>query len=264
VSLANALAVSMAAPSLILLGDPQQLAQPSQGAHPPGAGVSALEHVLGGERTMPDDRGIFIERTWRMHPDLCAYTSEIFYEDRLVGVEGLDAQAMLGDGPLSGSGLRVLDIDHVGNTNSSPEEAVAVGEAIVDLFTRQWRDLMGERHAMNQRDVLVVTPFNAQIREIDEALEGRGIEGIAVGTVDRFQGRQAPAVIYSMASSTAEDAPRGMQFLYDLHRLNVATSRAQALAILVASPDLVRVFCRTPDQMVLANALCRLRERARP
>ena len=110
--------------------------------------------------------------------------------------------------------------------------------------------------------VLVVTPFNAQVREIEAALEARGIVGAKVGTVDKFQGQEAPVAIYSMASSTAEDAPRGMEFLYDLRRLNVATSRARCLAILVCSPELVRVFCRTPRQIVLANALCRFREMA--
>jgi superfamily I DNA and/or RNA helicase len=114
---------------------------------------------------------------------------------------------------------------------------------------------------MTRDDVLVVTPYNAQIREIERAFERARIAGMRVGTVDKFQGREAPAVVYSMATSSAEDAPRGMEFLFDLHRLNVATSRARAVAIIVASPDLVRVFCRTPRQMVLANALCRAWEK---
>jgi uncharacterized protein len=104
--------------------------------------------------------------------------------------------------------------------------------------------------------ILVVTPFNAQIRAIHDAIAGTGYDGLRAGTVDKFQGRQAPVVIYSMATSSADDAPRGMEFLYDLHRLNVATSRARAMAIIVASPDLVRVFCKTTHQMTLANALC--------
>src|SRR5262249_3209080 len=115
----------------------------------------------------------------------------------------------------------------------------------------------GCRQPMTTKDVIVVTPYNAQIREIERALIRAEITDIRVGTVDKFQGRQAPAVVYSMATSSAEDAPRGMEFLFDLHRLNVATSRARATAIIVASPDLARVFCRTPRQMVLANALCR-------
>ena len=165
-------------------------------------------------------------------------------------------------GRLSGAGLRVVDVRHEGNDNSAPEEAEVVAELVAELRTKQWRNAAGELAVVGLEGILVVTPFNAQIREIEAALHNRGIIGARVGTVDKFQGQQAPVVIYSMASSTAEDAPRGMEFLYDLRRLNVATSRARCLAILVSSPELVRVFCRTPRQIVLANALCRFREMA--
>jgi uncharacterized protein len=113
---------------------------------------------------------------------------------------------------------------------------------------------------MEPSDVMVVTPFNAQIRQLHDAFDEAGLADVRVGTVDKFQGRQAPAVIYSMAASSAEDAPRGLEFLFDLRRLNVATSRAKALAIVVASPTLFRVFGKTPRQMQLVNALCRLKE----
>ena len=125
------------------------------------------------------------------------------------------------------------------------------------LTACSWRDKDGAVRPVGAGDVLIVTPYNAQIRAIESALAGSGQAGFGVGTVDKFQGREAPVVIYSMATSSADEAPRGLDFLYDLHRLNVATSRARALAIIVASPDLIRVFCRTPHQMVLANALCR-------
>ena len=110
---------------------------------------------------------------------------------------------------------------------------------------------------MEPTDILIVTPYNVQIRAIQRALAASGQTGFRAGTVDKFQGQEAPVVIYSMATSSAEEAPRGLDFLYDPHRLNVATSRARALAIIVASPDLIRVSCRTPHQMTLANALCR-------
>ena len=261
-SLANVLAAAHAAPNLILLGDPQQLGQPSAGAHPPGAGVSALERVLGDEVTMPKDRGLFIEHTRRMHPAVCAFTSEVFYDNRLVSLDELRNQAILGDGQLSGAGLRIVDVSHEGNDNCAPEEATVVAELVAELHTKQWRNADGDLAVIGPQGILIVTPFNAQVREIEEALDTRGIIGASVGTVDKFQGQQAPVVIYSMASSTAEDAPRGMEFLYDLRRLNVATSRARCLTILVSSPELVRVFCRTPRQIVLANALCRFREMA--
>jgi predicted RecB family nuclease len=259
-SLADVLACSRAANGLILLGDPLQLAHPSQGWHPPIVPSSALDHVLGEAATMPDDRGLFIQRTRRMHPAITAFTSEVFYDKRLTGLRGLERQEVIGDGPFAGSGIRVVDVHHQGNANSAPEEAAMVGRIVRHLLRCRWRNRDGDQAMILPDDILVVTPFNAQIRQITEALRALGLAGIRVGTVDKFQGRQAPVVVYSMASSSSEDAPRGMEFLYDLHRLNVATSRALCLAIVVGSPELVRVFAKTPRQMHLANALCRLRE----
>jgi AAA domain len=255
-SLANILSVAGAARNLVLLGDPQQLAQPSQAAHPPGAGVSALEHILGDHATMPRDAGLLIDRTWRMHPSLCQYTSEVFYDGQLTWVDGLERQEIFGARPFNGSGLRIVKVSHEGNTSASLEEASRVARLVDDLVGREWCNKLGERQPVGLDQIMVVTPYNAQIRAIKEALYGSTHEGLRVGTVDKFQGREAPIVIYSMATSSADDAPRGLEFLYDLHRLNVATSRARAMAIIVASPDLVRVFCRTTRQMVLANALC--------
>jgi uncharacterized protein len=256
-SLANVLAITGAASNL-LLGDPQQLAQPSQGAHPPGAEVSALGHVLGEQDTMPDSAGIFLDRTYRMHPDLCRYTSEVFYDNRLDGIDGLQYQRISGASwTLSETGLTFFEVDHQGNANVSPEEAAEVVRLVQELIGTTWTDRNQDERLMTPADVLVVTPFNAQVREIDNALTEAGIAGVRVGTVDKFQGQEAPGVVYSMASSTSADAPRGLEFLFDLHRLNVATSRARAVVVLVASPDLLRIFCSTPRQMVLANALCR-------
>jgi len=252
-SLANVLAVAGAARNLILLGDPQQLAQPSHATHPPGAGASALEHILDDRATMPAAAGLLLDQTWRMHPDLCRYTSAAFYDGKLGGVDGLGRQEIQG----WGSGLRLVEVPHQGNTNASPEEARKVARLARQLTGRRWRDRNGAERAMEPADILIVTPYNAQIRAIQRALAGIGQTGFRVGTVDKFQGQEAPAVIYSMATSSADEAPRGLDFLYDPHRLNVATSRARALAIIVASPDLIRVSCRTPHQMVLANALCR-------
>jgi uncharacterized protein len=192
-----------------------------------------------------------------MHPDLCWYTSDVFYDGKLHGVEGLGHQEILGEAPLSGSGLRIVEVPHHGNTNASPEEASEVALLVGQLAGSTWQDKDGNQRPIGPRDVLIVTPYNAQIRTIQNALTASGHDRFMVGTVDKFQGREAPVVIYSMATSSAEDAPRGLDFLYDPHRLNVATSRARAMAIIVASPDLIRVSCRTPQQMVLANALCR-------
>ncbi len=277
-SLANILAVAGAARNLVLIGDPQQLAQPSQAAHPPGAGASALEHILGDHATMPPDAGLLLDQTWRMHPRLCRYTSETFYDGKLTWDGRLERQEILAEvalrgsglggsglrgAGLAGSGLRVVEVTHEGNTNASPEEAAEVARLVCGLVGREWRDQDGARRVIGPDGVLVVTPYNAQIRAIEDALAQAGCpDGVQVGTVDKFQGREAPVAIYSMATSSADDAPRGLEFLYDPHRLNVATSRAKAMAIVVASPDLIRVACRTPRQMYLANALCRAWESA--
>jgi hypothetical protein len=166
-------------------------------------------------------------------------------------------QEILGEGPFAGSGLRVVEVAHEGNTNASPEEADEVARLAQTLAGCSWRDRDGAVRPVGGDGILIVTPYNAQIRAIQDALAARGLTGFRVGTVDKFQGREAPVVIYSMATSSAEEAPRGLEFLYDGHRLNVATSRARAMAIIVASPDLIRVSCRTPQQMTLVNALCR-------
>ena len=252
-SLAGVLAVAGAARNLVLLGDPQQLAQPSHATHPPDAGVSALEHILDHRATMPAGAGLLLDQTYRMHPDLCRFTSEAFYDGKLHGVDGLDRQEVAG----FGSGLHIVEVAHQGNTTASPEEAREVARLTGQLTGQTWRAKDGADRPVVPGDILIVTPYNAQIRAIQSALAASGQTGFKVGTVDKFQGREAPVVIYSMATSSADEAPRGMEFLYDLHRLNVATSRARAVAIIVASPDLIRVSCRTPQQMVLANALCR-------
>jgi uncharacterized protein len=260
-SLANVLAVSPAANSLVLLGDPQQLDQPEKGTHPDGVGVSALEHVLGDHETMPADRGIFLAVTWRMSPTLTAYTSEVFYEGKLAAKPGLERQVLGGVPILDGSRLWVLPVEHDGNQSSSDEEVEAVGNLVQRLLEpgSSWVDENGLSRQLTADAIRVVAPFNAQVNRLTDRLSRLGVP---VGTVDKFQGQTCAVVIYSMATSRPEDAPRGMEFLYSLNRLNVATSRARCAAFLVASPRLFEPECRTPRQMQLANALCRYVEMA--
>ncbi|TPI65518.1 TM0106 family RecB-like putative nuclease [Mesorhizobium sp. B3-1-3] len=255
-SLANVLAVSQAAHTVVLLGDPQQLDQPMQGSHPDGTDVSALNHILHGEKTILAGQGLFLDETWRLHPDLCAFTSELFYEGKLRSRHGLEGQA-ISSGPINGSGLRYLPIAHSGNQNSSPEEADAI-HRLVDHVLRsdtRWIDREGKEAAITLNDILIITPYNAQVFEIQQRLPGA-----RVGTVDKFQGQEAPIAIYSMTTSSQADAPRGMEFLYSLNRFNVATSRAKCLSILVASPPVFEAECSTPRQIQLANAFCRYLE----
>ncbi len=258
-SLADAVAASPCAASLVLLGDPQQLDQPLQGTHPPGAERSVLAHLLDGERVMPGGLGLFLDGSWRLHPEITAYTSEVFYEGRLHSHEGRELIDLAGVSPLSGTGIRFLPVAHTGQSSESVEEADRVARIVQGLLgsAPTYTDADGAVHEITESDVLVITPYNAQVRAITEALPG-----FRIGTVDKFQGQEAPISIYSMATSSSEEAPHGMEFLYSLNRLNVATSRARCLAVVVASPGVLRVRCRTPRQMRLANAVARLVEMA--
>jgi uncharacterized protein len=260
-SLANTLACTVAASRLVLLGDPQQLDQPTKGVHPDGTGVSALQHWLGDARVMPEELGQFLEVTWRLAPSLCAFTSEAFYEGRLTSKPGLEKQVLQGAARLAGAGLRVVPVDHDGNRNASDEEVREVVRIVDELLAdgSEWVDEHGTARPMTAADILIVAPYNAQVTRLQEALSDRPI---SVGTVDKFQGQEAPVVIYSMATSRPEDAPRGLGFLYSLNRFNVATSRARCLSLIVASPHLFEPDCQSPHQITLANALCRYRELA--
>ena len=249
VSLADALAMSTAARNVVLLGDPLQLAQVSQGAHPEGTGASVLEHLLGNEPTVPPHMGLFLERTRRMHPDVCRFISEIVYDGRLHGIPELARQATA-----FGTGLRFNAVPHAGNAAASFEEAESVAAEIGSMVGAPWTNRYGEERPLRQTDFMVVAPYNA--------LQRAGLTDVSVGTVDKFQGRQAPVVFYSMATSSVEDVPRSLEFLFSRNRLNVAISRAMCLAFVVASPRLLESQARTIDQMRLINALCRFAEMA--
>ncbi len=220
--------------------------------------MSALGHLLGGAEVVAADRGLFLEKTWRMHPAITGYTSDLFYEGKLEAVPGLDGQRIEGSDWLSGSGLRWMEVAHEGNTNASPEEAEAVVEIVRSLIGREWVDKDGTTKRDRPRtDIRVVSPYNAHRLLIDDLLRKARIAGVPVGTVDKFQGQEAPVSIYTMATSRPEDAPRGMGFLYSLNRLNVATSRAKALAIVVASPHLLEPCRKRPSSCAWPTASAR-------
>jgi predicted RecB family nuclease len=251
ISLADALAMGTSADSLILLGDPLQLAQVTQGVHPPGSGASVLEHLLDGHETIPEDRGVFLEQSRRMHPDVCRFISEAFYEGRLSSIAECEQRTTS-----IGVGIRWLEVEHEGGRVDSVEEADAIAAEIEKVLVGTFTE--GRERGLEASDVMVVAPYNAQVRLLRKLLPA----GVEVGTVDKFQGREAPVVFYSMASSSGEDVPHGLEFLLSRNRLNVAISRAQCLAYLVCSPRLLEVNCRTIEQMRLANALCRFVELA--
>jgi len=257
-SLANALAVSSATRNLILLGDPQQLAQPSQGVHPPGTEVSVLEHLLDGARTIPDDRGLFLEKTWRMHPAVAAYVSEAFYEDRLTAVDECARQSFDPVGELTGPGIYLVELNHEGNRIEAPEEVAEVSALMKPLIGNGWTNASGDSTGIELDDMLVVAPYNAQVSLLRQMLP----PGSRAGTVDKFQGQEAAITFYSMTTSHPEDIPRNFEFLYSHNRLNVAVSRARTAAIVLCSPELLKARCKTPEQMRLMNALCLFAERA--
>lgn len=246
-SLADVLAAGTCARSLVLLGDPNQLPQVSQGSHPENSGLSVLQHLLGEAVTIPPDRGLFLAETWRLRPELCDFTSDAYYEGRLEPAPvTIERSLAAGNGPVW------LAVAHEHRAQSSVEEAEAVAAAIAELLGTPFTEEDGTTRPLREEDVLVVAPYNAQVR----ILRSRLPAAVQIGTVDKFQGQQAPVVVVSMASSTAEDAPRGLGFAFDRHRFNVATSRAQCQAVLACTPALLDADCKTIEQMRLVSAVC--------
>jgi predicted RecB family nuclease len=258
-SLADVLAVSQAAKKLVLLGDPQQLERPMKGKHPDGAERSALEHLLDGRKTIAEDMGFFLPESWRLHPEVCKFTSQLFYENKLGSDELARARVIEGHPWVKGAGLWFVPVEHEGNRSSSAEEVDMIAKIVEGLLKPgvEWFYRKGNKRALKGEDILIVAPYNAQVADLAVRMPA-----MKIGTVDKFQGQQEAVVVYSMTTSSPEDAPRGMEFLFSLNRLNVATSRAKTAVILVGSPRLFEAECRTPRQMQLVNALCAYREMA--
>ena len=257
ISLADALALATAARNVVLLGDPQQLPQVSQGAHPEGSSLSVLEHLLGERQTVDPKHGVFLDRTWRLHPRIAAFVSELMYDGRLGSAEGRERQRIEAGGELSGAGLRWLAVEHEGRSQSSPEEAEAIAAAIEPLLAgATYTDAEGAAHPLRPEDILVLTPYNAQVRCLHDHLP----DGVRIGTVDKFQGQEAQIAFFSMATSSGDQIPRNVEFLFSRNRLNVAISRARCLSALVCSPRLLDIHAKSIEQMRLVNALCRFAE----
>lgn len=256
VSLANLVALGTCARNIVLLGDPMQLGQPTQGVHPGHSGESGLEYLLDGRATVPPDLGIFLPTSWRMAPAVCRFISESVYDSRLhPEAANANQKLVLGknaDPILAASGIRFLPVRHAGNSQRSAEEADRVRVLFDNLLLQHYVDRDKKKHRIGIDDILVVAPYNMQVNLLRQTLP----EGARVGTVDKFQGQEAPVVIVSMATSSEEYLPRDIGFLFSKYRLNVAISRAQCLAVMVASPDLLTVKCNTVEQMALVNLMC--------
>ena len=259
-SLSDAVAASGAARSVLLLGDPLQLAQVSKGTHPDGSGASVLEHVLGDAATIPSDRGVFLAETRRMHPSVCDFISSQFYEGRLSSYPACADQRIDG----VDAGLVWIEAHHAGRTTESPEEAEIVVAAVLDLLGRDWCDNQGNHAPLEADHFMVVAPYNDQVHRVRAALSADPrTAGVQVGTVDKFQGREAPVIFFTMTTSTGDDMPRGPDFLFSRNRLNVAISRAQCLALLVCTEDLLNSRARTVEDMHLIGTLSAFVEYAR-
>lgn len=267
-SLATACAAATAARSVVLVGDPQQLAQPGKALHPPlpspaselypfGAGASALSHVLAGRATIPPMEGIFLDRTQRLHPEICRFISDAMYDGRLESADHCAHRVIIHADGRREAGIRWHPVEHVGNKLSSSEEVEAIREIVRELEGASQVTKDGSIARLEPSDVMIVAPYNAQVNDLRAALPGR-----RVGTVDKYQGLQAPVVIVSLTASSADDVPRGLDFLYSTNRLNVAVSRAQSLCIVVGSPSLLAARCNTVRQLELVNVLCRYVEMA--
>lgn len=255
-SLASTIAVAAGAKRLLLLGDPQQLPQVSQGAHPEPVDTSALGWVMDGDAVVRPDYGYFLARSWRMHPSVAAPVSRLAYAGQLASAPGTERRSIGG----IDAGLHVIPLRHRGNATQSSEEAAKVVALVRDLVGRAFtdNDEPATVRPLTQRDIIVVAPYNAQRQTVHDALAAAGFPDVPVGTVDNFQGKEAVVSITSLAASSGRDAPRGPEFLLLQNRLNVAISRAQVAAYLIHSPALLDDLPRTPEGVARMSAFARL------
>jgi uncharacterized protein len=257
VALANLVVASSAAKNIILMGDQMQLEQPIQGSHPGDAGASALEFMLKDHAVIPEDKGIFLERTYRMHQDVCQPLSEIVYEGKLQADDDNCHQAIVIQSPTlitKQNGILPIMVNHSGNTQSSEEEVEQIKAIIAELKTGQFINKEQQAEPITDKSILIVAPYNMQVNLLKEKLG----PDYQIGTIDKFQGQEAPVVIISMAVSDVDDSPRGLDFIFDKNRLNVAISRAKALAIVVANQGLNNCTVTNLAQMEKVGLFCKL------
>jgi uncharacterized protein len=261
VSVANVVAMGTAARNLVLVGDQMQLGQPIQGVHPGEAGLSVLDFLLGEQQTVAPDRGIFLGETRRLHPSICDFISRAFYEGRLKPNSENRKRKLTFSTAIKGitsEGVHFVPAKHSGCSQKCEEEGKIIRFYYEKLLGQTFTDKNGKSRAITTDDLLVVSPYNVQVNHLKSALPS----GARVGTVDKFQGQEAPVVLLSMVTSDAECLPRDIDFLFSLNRLNVAISRAQCLAVVTANPRLLEVPCRTPEQLKRVNGFCQLVEYA--
>jgi uncharacterized protein len=259
VSVANLIAMSRATSNIILMGDQMQLGQPSQGSHPEDSGLSILDYLLHTTPTIPDSMGVFLGTTYRMHSAVNQFISEAIYEGKLETAAGNDKQRIWVPadykGPLNQeAGIITLPVLHEGNTQASDEEVEHIVRLTKELLGRTFQTKKGTTKLIDWDDILYVAPYNHQVNKLKAALGDKA----KAGSVDKFQGQEAPVVFLSMCASSANESPRGLNFLFDKNRLNVAISRAQCLVIVVYSPALLETVPNNIEQIAMMNMFCRL------
>lgn len=258
-SLANTLSVSQAASRLLLLGDPQQLPQVTQGTHPEPVDESALGWLIDRHRTLPRELGYFLADSWRMHPVLCGAVSRLSYEGRLHSAAAASTRSLETLPP----GVETVFVNHTGQTVSSAEEAAEVVNQVRRHCGLRWSAGDGQdSRDLVEEDILVVAAYNAQVAMIRTFLDRAGLHGVRVGTVDKFQGQEAPVVLVSMACSAIAEAPRGAEFLLNRNRINVAVSRGQWRAVIVRAPELTSFLPTWPKALEELGAFLGLSPRA--
>lgn len=264
-SLANLLVMARCARGILLVGDQQQLAQPSQADHPGESGRSCLEYLMQDKAVVPADRGVFLATSWRMEPSLTSMVSALFYNGRLKASPANAINRIEWREPFTGSdggvvpsqGLVFEAVEHTGCSVSSEEEIERIARLVESLLGSSYRHASSgaERSGvLTPIDILVTAPYNVQVNRLQQRLGNRA----RVGTVDRFQGQEAPVAIHSLTASDGDAAPRGLGFLLQPNRLNVAISRARCLSIVVGSPGLVTGIANTVEEAEQINRLCRL------
>lgn len=270
VSLANAVAMARCAKNLVLLGDQMQLEQPVQGSHPEDAGLSALQYALKDTKAsrpdapvlhavVPSDFGLFLGESRRMHPSVCRFISDSIYEGRLNAFADCARQNIAVPANANGlikveSGIVFSGIEHDGDIQQSDEEVQRVCAIFKELLGRKYTDKDNKTQALALKDFLFIAPYNAQVRSLQAALPANA----RVGSVDKFQGQEAPVCILSLCSSYGEYGSRGLGFILDRNRVNVAISRAQCLAVVVADPRIAATPPGSLDEMALINLFCKL------
>jgi uncharacterized protein len=255
-TLADIVAVGKAAKNIILVGDQNQLGSPVEGVHPGESSKSVLNFLLGELETIPDDKGIFLNTTYRLHPKINEFISHNFYEDKLICYKDNKFRSinLTGHKTIHSEGIYYIQADHEGNSQKSKEETEIVTKLVKDLIGRDLFDEKGNKKQLSIEDILVVSPYNAQTNFITSKLD----KGARVGTIDKFQGQEGSITIISMTSSDVECLPRNLNFALDKNRLNVALSRSQLISIVIFNPRLLDTYPTTKEQLVLLNNFCKL------